>query len=866
MKNLFLLAFITIYPLVQYGQGLPNQRENLSPTKPIDIGKPPLDTSVFDKWPSVEKAAISNDGNYILYVISKQPVGANTLVLKTINGSWENEIIGAGAAKFTDDSRKAVFSKPKDSFCIIELGSGATECMSHVRDCRLFGQGASEKLACQLNSQAKELLILDLPSRKRRSYTDVSEYLISTDGNSLVLKMESKSDTVVSQSLRWLDLSEGNSKVIWEGIRADNLVLDADGRQLAFTVDDNISDSSTMKKEKGKSIWCYKKGTNKATLVADIKSTSIENELVLDGLSTFNMNGSKLFISLKEKALKEPTPNAVKVDIWSYTDAKLQSEQLKNLDRQSYSAIISIDGKLPIIQLQQQNERIIGSFVDFETCDILLIMKGNGGIFNKERNWNRTAQNTYYLVSSIDGVRKKLPKLGAYYEFSPSGKYLIGQDAERKDVYSYEIATGITRNITKFLPIPIGDGGYDRPAIIKNRGLHLSTWLANDTAALIEDRYDIWKIDPTGKKVPINLTKGYGRKNNIVFRLLDMPFGKTMLNNKLLVVSAFNQINKYSGFYGIDMSKISNPEILSMGPYNYNPAFIEKFPVKARDVAIYLVKRQSATQSPNYFLTEDFKSFVNLSSVYPEKKYNWMSSELVTFTSLDGKTEQAVLYKPESFDQMKKYPVIIHYYERLSQNLNKYQRPGGDTGGGDLDISWFVSHGYIVFTPDIHYRIGETGQSACNSIVAAEKYLSGLHWVDAKHIGIQGHSFGGYETNYVVSHSKIFTAACSASGISNIISDYGSLRGGENGGGENDQWYYELEQGRIGSTLWEHPDLYIKNSPIFNADKVSTPILIIANKKDANVFFMQGVEWFTALRRLGKKAWHGWESVCRLHC
>jgi dipeptidyl aminopeptidase/acylaminoacyl peptidase len=170
-----------------------------------------------------------------------------------------------------------------------------------------------------------------------------------------------------------------------------------------------------------------------------------------------------------------------------------------------------------------------------------------------------------------------------------------------------------------------------------------------------------------------------------------------------------------------------------------------------------------------------------------------------------------------------------------------------------LDIAWFVSHGYITFTPDIHYTIGKTGEGAYNSIVAARNFISHFPWIDAKRIGIQGHSFGGYETNYVVTHTSLFAAAVSSSGATDLISYYGGLE--EPWGGASHQFQIEVAQYRIGASLWKRQNLYIKNSPIFYALKVKTPLLMVSNKQDGRVPFMQGVELFTALRRLGKKAW-----------
>jgi pimeloyl-ACP methyl ester carboxylesterase len=118
-------------------------------------------------------------------------------------------------------------------------------------------------------------------------------------------------------------------------------------------------------------------------------------------------------------------------------------------------------------------------------------------------------------------------------------------------------------------------------------------------------------------------------------------------------------------------------------------------------------------------------------------------------------------------------------------------------------------------------------------------------------MGLVGHSFGGFETNYIITHSHLFAAAVSTSGQTDFVSGYDYLNGGVGGR----QAVYELGQSRIGATLWQRPDLFIENSAVLHADQVTTPVLLMANKKDGVVPFEQGIEFFLALRRLQKKAW-----------
>jgi len=370
---------------------------------------------------------------------------------------------------------------------------------------------------------------------------------------------------------------------------------------------------------------------------------------------------------------------------------------------------------------------------------------------------------------------------------------------------------------------------------------------------LVYDEFDIWLVDPVAKKPPVNLTNGYGRKHHIMFRLSGERYGnKKVPHTGTILITAFNQDNKNNGFYQLRMNKREDPELLTMGPFVYE---IPEYglggapPIKAANARIYLVKRSDAAHSPNYYWTSNFKQFLPISQVYPEKNYNWLTTKLMTFKTLDNREEQGILYQPEDFDSARKYPLIIHYYERKSMQLNRYQPPA--SVNGDIDIPFFVSQGYLIFEPDIHYPIGYPGQGAYNTVIAIAKELGKHSWIDSAHIGIQGHSFGGFETYYLATHSHLFAAAVASCGPTDLISWYGSYSDWV----PSYQSFIELAILRTNTTLWETPELYIKNSPIFQADKITTPLLTMANKQDGNVPFSQGLEFFTALRRLGKPAW-----------
>jgi dipeptidyl aminopeptidase/acylaminoacyl peptidase len=246
-----------------------------------------------------------------------------------------------------------------------------------------------------------------------------------------------------------------------------------------------------------------------------------------------------------------------------------------------------------------------------------------------------------------------------------------------------------------------------------------------------------------------------------------------------------------------------------------------------------------------------FKNQTILSDANPQQKdYNWGTIELVNWTSLDGKELTGMLAKPENFDPNKKYPMIVNFYERSSNDLHNHRSPS--YGRSTINYSFYASRGYLIFNPDVEYRIGYPGESAYNCVIPGINMLIEKGFVDKNNIGVQGHSWGGYQIAYLVTKTDIFKAAEAGAPVPNMISAYGGIRWWT---GLSRQFQYEHTQSRIGGTPWDYPLRYIENSPIFNIDKINTPLLIMHNDADGHVPWYQGIELFTSLRRLGKPSW-----------
>jgi dienelactone hydrolase len=855
MRHLFLIILFFSYYIQCFAQS------------PQANGKSRISSNDLGQWPYVSNPNISPNGEYISYT---KAFGYNSLeksklsVLNT-TGSWRKEFTITdrwSEGFFSGNSKEIVFSNV-DTLFFLQLGKGKMRKVSHVKKVKKPKNGKVKWLAYQLDNPSKELVLINLLDRNERSFFNIDDYSFDEKGTALLIKRDS------SHTLQWVNLYNGRVYNIWS---SDNSTVkdcnfDSEGTQLVF-----IEQKKDGKKNIN-SMWYYKKEMIHAELQINSQSAGIEPGLSLSGSPQFSKNGKYIFFQLEEQSIDKAKLNndAVMVDIWSYKDLIIQPEQrrLGNAQR-TFAATFHIEDK-KVIRLENSDELLLTSPGKVNGNWVVIMSNSS----NNEFWWNLSSQPSFYLMSLKNGNRKilKAETMCIYnFSFSPQGKYLVYYDTEQENYFSCNTITGKIINITKSIPTKVSSE-YIR-SLPPDAVAGIAGWSNDEDKLLIYDNYDVWQIDVNGIRSPVNITNGYGLANQIKFRIVnnqpDNQDQTTIIFDKYtsLLLTAFNTKNKYNGFYNKKVDDLGNPKLLTMGHYIFymvdsqKPHFIGNGgmkPIKAEDANVWVIERQSATESPNYFLTRDFKGFKPLSNIHPESNSNWLNTELITWNTLDGVVSQGILYKPENFNPNRKYPVIFNYYEKLSHRLNEFLRP--DFTGTNINIPWFVSNGYLVFTPDIHYEIASKsgksyGEWAYNSVVSAAQYLSTMPYINNKKMAVQGHSFGAGETNYILTHTNIFAAAAEAAGVSDRVSNYLTLAPFMSSI-EHSSTQTETERGHslTGATLWERPDLYIKSSAVLNADKVATPLLIMHNEKDNQIPWRQGVEFYMALRRLGKKSW-----------
>lgn len=696
-------------------------------------------------------------------------------------------------------------------------------------------------------AEGTDLIIRHLSTGEHYRLPFVTDYTWSKKGNVLLTEgttAKSKPGSLNTLAI-WRTLERRADTISRGANDYRNFAFDEDGRQLAFVAE---RDSTSKALQKTHKLWYWQNGTDTARMIVDRNAPGMPVNWSVSENATpsFSRNGERILfgtapvVPARDTGLVEI--DLVRLDVWHYNDEYLQPQQLRNLEQElkrSYLASYDL-GRRRMVQL-----------ADRDLPRVIPAAEGDGdtfvGLSDKATRisgqWKGRTYDDVYAVDVRDGSRKQVAKgVNGNPAPSPAGRYIWWYDATSRHYVTW--AEGKTSVISVKVPVALHDELFDMPDDPNPYGP--VRWLEKDEALLVYDRYDIWQLDPQARKAPLNLTAGAGRKSRTVYRYLPTdPTEQFIKNGQRLLLRSFREDNKESGLSVADAGKAAAPVRMQSGSYSVGNL------LKARDTNVYVYTKESFVMPPDLYAGTDLVSDTRLSRLNPQQDgYNWGTAELFRWKSYDGKEATGILYKPENFDPARKYPLIAYFYERLSDGLHSYLPPSPTPSR--LNIPFFVSRGYLVLAPDIAYRKGYPGKSAFDHVVSGVRAVVKKGWADSTRLGLQGQSWGGYQAAHIITRTPLFRAAWAGAPVANMTSAYGGIRWES---GVNRQFQYEHSQSRIGASLWEQPGLYIENSPLFHLKGVQTPLVIMSNDADGAVPWYQGIEMFTAMRRLGKKVW-----------
>jgi dipeptidyl aminopeptidase/acylaminoacyl peptidase len=727
-----------------------------------------------------------------------------------------------------------------------------------------------------------DLTLLNMADGSRKTVRYVSNVVISDNGQAIFYSKESASDslktgeksvpgvflfTTTNGQTTLVDTS--SKRKVYKG-----LALDKPGKQLVWMASADSAGSDV----KVFSLY-YKnllppapakgKRTKVAapeppfTVIADTITTALPKGWSVNEYREprFADDGKRLYFSTSPIAPKPtkdtltPDDEKVKMDVWSWTDSRLQPMQQRRLKEEKERGFLTIyDVASSKVTLLANREIPTVNFDEKTTTRYLLGISDLP--YQVQASWD-PGHTDLHLIDSQTGEKKRIANdiMASEPKLSPGGRYAYWFD-ERDSLWrAWSVNEGKRIDLTRGLPSKFFDEQHDTPNLPGSYGS--AGWTTGDQYVWLYDRYDIWQIDPTGREKPLNLTAGWGRKNKIRLRRADLDTDDDLPNRRSVEKAIDPKAELFlTGIWesdkatGILKSKnglaVADPAILARSNHRYFGLN------KAKNASTMTFYRGNFQEPINLFQTDTtLASPVQLTRVNSQQdSIRWGSVDLVSWIGTNGTKLEGLLFKPEGFDPGRKYPMLTYFYERNAETLNDYRAPAPSRS--TINIPYCVSNGYLVFVPDIVYTAGQPGPNAYDCVVPGVLSLLEKGFVDRNRLGIQGQSWGGYQTAYIITRTNLFRAAEAGAAVANMTSAYGGIRWET---GISRAFQYEKTQSRIGGTLWDKPMNYIENSPLFYANQVQTPLLLMHNDADGAVPWYQGIELFSALRRLNKPVW-----------
>jgi dipeptidyl aminopeptidase/acylaminoacyl peptidase len=796
---------------------------------------------------------------------------------------------------------------PRDTLAIVVLETGERILVDRVRSFSTAGTESpwmvyhlhDQPSSGSKNSNGSELVIFNPLSGEKHSFADVNEYSFSGNGRWVAfiqsdrvrVQIENGEDSDSTgkkpqtdlATVRVFDTETQSTTRIRNAIGKAKTISVHDSGQAAFLFapsvllnksSASVSDS-TNKASEIWDLWHWHEGSPIARKIVSRESLGMPWGWGVSEHSRvdFTRKGDRIFFGTFEMPQPEPEDTLLReekysVDIWHYLDPRLQPQQHTELTRdrrKTYTAVYHI-----------HSDRMV-QLADYLMPDVTTTQRGDGRLeigmstlpYQLQSSFEADNYSDVYLVDVYTGERRlvlekyrgsSLRSTRGSAGLSPEGKYLIyysqadsnwhimstmGSEAD-SNRHALSTSGFSVRNLTADIPEPLYNELHDQPSDPRPHGI--AGWTDGDRHVLIYDRHDIWKVDPTGRNNPISLTRGFGRENNIQFLKVFLDDEKeTIGRRETILLSAIDNETKREGFYTVRVHRPSRPRRILMDDARYST------PVKAKDSDVLLWTKSCFRTFPDIWVSDTgFGDARRISNANPQQAaYKWGDVRLVEWESYSGQNIQGLLYTPENMEPGRKYPMLVYFYERSSGNLHRHIVPAPSRS--IINIPYCVSNDYVVFVPDIPYITGAPGPSAYNAVVSGtEAMIEQFDFIDAGRVGLQGQSWGGYQITWIVTQTDMFRAAMAGAPVSNMTSAYGGIRWSS---GLSRIFQYEKTQSRIGASLWEDPRLYFENSPLFYADRVSTPLLMMHNDEDGAVPWYQGIEFFMALRRLGKPVW-----------
>jgi len=860
----------------------------------------PLDPRAIDEWKSIRSTVLTHNGRWMAYYLIPND-GDAQVILREVKGTREYTFKAgktrSGKLAFSEDSRWLAFmrypsktetkkaeksKKPsKNKLVLVKLADGKENEYKKIRSFAFSGKNgkwlAMAKYADKKGKEAPkgaDLILRELATGNEFNFGNISVFAFNKSGQWLAMAIDAADQAGNGIWLRHMAsgrlLVMDSGKAFYERLKwtekGDGLAL------LKGVKNDEYKNKlyqvlALKKKKKSRPEQVVFDQTKFKNFPADFTLSPNRSPAWSEDLTgiSFGIHDAKLTDKAKKKReeakkkkqqkkeakdkgidkdksekktkakTKADKPDLPKMVIWHWKDKRLQSQQWKQEKRdKNYSYLCYF----------RPADKQFFRLADDEVRTVVLAAKENYAVgYDNETylpmgNMDGRRYRDIYVFNLKTGKRKKvLEKSRWSFGISPDGSHLLYY--KDSHFYTYDMQSNQHYNITKGAPVSFVN--IENDLNIKNPPIRPRGWLKNGKAVLLSDNWDLWKI-PVHGGMAVNLTVN-GKKKQIRYRFrfrLDRK-EKGIDFSQPQYFRMYAEWTKKCGIARIDRGR-PGVKVLLWDDAQFNRL------LKAENAPVFVYTRETNSDYPDYYSTNaNLSNGRRLTNANPQQAdYAWCPGyKIINYQNDRGQKLQGIIYLPAGYEEGKSYPTILYMYEKLSRNANRYPSPRLWV----YEHTFHTSNGYAVLNPDITFAINDPGKSSVGCIMPALDAAVATGIVDPKNVGIHGHSWGGYQTAFIITQTKRFKAAIAGAALTNMISMYSSVYWNSGGG---NMAIFESSQGRFRGGYWDNLEAYQRNSPVYYAQKVETPLLMLHNDKDGAVDYNQGIEYYNTLRRLGK--------------
>ncbi|MCC6701715.1 MAG: S9 family peptidase [Fluviicola sp.] len=850
-----------------------------------------LGPEVYNDWKRIGDVQISSNGMYSAYTI--KPFRGDGYLFIVNNETGKKDSIARGIEpQFSglnsylvfkihpgfDTLRKVELNKiakdkwPKDSLGIWFLANDSLVKIPKVKEYKISSEGDLLAYLSTTNDWPKNHL--SKKEKKKEAKLEKKNGAVKTDGKLLTIWSPSMKKAQHFRHIQQFDLTKNGAYLAFveqqkfkkDSVRLcvftneNNQVWKADKRFVEFSgLNFGFSNSKLVglattdtTENKRWNLFAFDAATSNFQVLIDTATRYETNRVVSDAFKPKLINNDNdLFFGVwdqPEAPVKDSLLESekVKLDLWHWKDDRMQPQQLNELkDDQEQTNLYVYHFKTgKSVQLGRDSLDInLGNRSQINTllasCEDMY----------RFQTWHSPNPANYYTISLEDGKLTPLRDAVNYgTNLSPSGNYFSFWNDKTLNYYEFDVNEPTEHCMTCGVKSNVLSDLNGMPSVPDPLGL--IGWTKNEKGLLIQAERDILYYDAKSHKTTsiTGFLRATDRDTNYNYSIVKLESDSLYFASDYSLLTQFNKETKAMNLYKMSGDfPFIRYELLAGSNHNYT-AF-----KRAKKSKHLLFQRHSNLEYPDLYVSkQDGSGEKQLSMTNPQQSlYNWSTVELIKWTSYEGIPLEGLIYKPENFDTNKEYPLLVYFYELYADEIHNHYAP--KPTASIIFPTEYASAGYVVFIPDIRYKPGHPANGAYDCIMSGtDAVLKKYSNIDSKRMGLQGQSWGGYQTAQLITMTNRYAAAMAGAPVGNMFSAYGGIRWGS---GYSRQFQYEHQQSRIGKTIWEAPELYIENSPIFHLPKVQTPLLIMHNDQDGAVPWYQGIELYTGLRRLQKPVW-----------